>query len=318
MNIAISIAVTGGTGGVARNIYTLSKAMASHTVDIYTMRYIPRGFVPQGENIIIRWFENGPNGPRIIIENRNYDLYIYYASRNPIYLGEHLKVGKKSVLPNGNDVRAIEAYFDYVLCQADDGTRYFENLNKKAIIEPCVMPPVDHFESIEGLPEKYFLTVFNPYDLDREYEDGLKPYKGHDLLYETADHLALPLIWCHSDEALLSEHNLRKHPNIIHYHNLKQEKMYYLYQQATAYVSFSREEGYGWSIADAMLFDKPIISRRVGVLSSFDPEQKGLHIYQSKQELIGLITQDSFAPCEYDKSIFSPKRFEEKILALVN
>ncbi len=317
MKIAVSIAVTGGTGGVARNLYTLSTVMASHTVDIYTMRFIPRGLVPQGKNVSIRWFEQGPQGPCITLYNRLYDLYIYYASRQPIYLGSHLNARKKAVLPNGNDVRAIETHFDYVLCQADDGIRYFEDLTKKAIIEPCVTLPVDHFESIEGLPDKYFLTVFNPYDLDREYSDGFKPYKGQDLLYETADHFALPLIWCHGDEAVHTEHNLEDHPNIIHFHNLAQEKMYYLYQQAAAYVSFSREEGYGWAIADAMLFDKPVISRRVGVLSSFDPDQHGLHLYHSKEELIKLISRDAFGAGAYDKSIFSPKRFENKLMNLI-
>ena len=227
-----------------------------------------------------------------------------------------MNVKKKLVLPNGNDVRAIESYFDHVLCQADDGVRYFEDMNKKAVIEPCVVLPVDHLEPVGGIPSKFFLTVFNPYDLDRQYPDGLKPYKGHDLLYELADDFALPLIWCHGDDSLNIGHNLREHPNIIHFQNLKQEKMYYLYQMASTYISFSREESFSWSIADAMLFDKPIISRRVGVLSSFARNQKGLYLYETKQELRELLSNTSFDCDAYDKSHFSQKRFEKKLISL--
>jgi glycosyltransferase involved in cell wall biosynthesis len=318
MKIAISIAVVGGTGGVARNIFSLVKAMEKHEMDIYTMRYIPRGLVPQGKNVTIRWFENGPDGPRINIENKDYDLYIYYASRSPIYLGNHLGVRKKMILPCGNDVRDVEQHFDFVLCQAEDGTKYFNDVQKKAVIEPCVIIPVDQVTPINGIPSEFFLTVFNPYDLDRQYEDGWKPCKGYDLLYETAEHLVMPLVWCHGDEAVDFGHNIRNHPNIIHFSSLGQDKLYYLYQHATVYVSYSREEGFGWSVADAVLFDKPIISRRTGVLSSVSPNQKGLYLYKNRQELQKLLRRTAFETGKYEKEQFSSERFEEKLISLTD
>jgi glycosyltransferase involved in cell wall biosynthesis len=317
VRIAINIARVGGHGGVARNLFTLTRAMGAHDIDIYAMQVIPRGFVPQGENLTLRWFERTTKGIHIALDrDKEYDLFLYYASRAPIYIGEHLNVRTRAIIPNGNDVRAMERHFDYVVCQAADGVRYFEDQTKKATIIPCVIIPVDGTEPIADLPSEYFLTVFNPYDLDRPYDDGLKPSKGHDLLYRLADSLALPLVWCHTSDAQPIDHNIKDHPNIIHFDTLKQEKMYYLYQHATAYVSFSREESFGWAVADAIMFDKPIISRRVGVLSSMASHSAGLYLYEDPRELRQLLQMRAFKNGAYQKDSLSPQTFERKILSL--
>lgn len=317
MNIAINIAITGGIGGIERNLFTFVKAMNAHSIDIYTMQFIPRGFVPQGENVTIKWFEKKGDELHIAIQDKkDYDIYFYYAACSPIYIGDHLKARKKVVIPNGNDVREIEKHFDYVFCQAEDGTRYFNDMAKRLPITPCVITPVDRVEPVEGLPSHFFLTVFNPYYRNCYYDDGFKPYKGYDLIYELADNLALPLVWCHSDRSLPVQENIKKHPNIIHLPNLRQEKLYYLYEHASAYISFSREESFGWALADAIMFDKPIISRNVGVISSLNPNQKGLYIYSNVKELSELIKCCSFEKGDYDKEIFSPVFFEKKIMAI--
>ncbi|MBW1764135.1 MAG: hypothetical protein JRJ23_05245 [Deltaproteobacteria bacterium] len=317
MNIAISIAITGGIGGIERNIFTVTRALRSHSIDIYTMQYHTSGFDPRGDNVRIRWFEQKRDKLHVEIDDKKeYDLYFYYAACHPVYIGDYLNVKKKIVVPNGNNVREIEHYFDYVFCQAEDGIRYFDDMSKKLLITPCVIIPVDHKKALANLPEEFFLTVFNPYDRICKYDDGMKPYKGYDILYEMADHFPMPLIWCHSDQSISSGHNILDHPNIIHMHDLNQEQLYYLYEHATAYVSFSREESFGWSLADAIMFDKPIISKRVGVISSLDPEEKGLYLYKTKEELKGLLQKDKFEKGEYDKSPFAPERFEKKLLSL--
>ena len=128
----------------------------------------------------------------ITIEDRkDYDIYFYYAACSPVYIGNYLKARKKVVIPNGNNVREIEKHFDYVFCQAEDGTRYFDNIDKKLSITPCVIIPVDEREPVDNLPPRFFLTVFNPYHRNCVYEDGYKPYKGYDILYELADRFAL-------------------------------------------------------------------------------------------------------------------------------
>ena len=317
MNIAISIAITGGIGGIERNLYTFVKAMNAHAIDIYTMQFIPMGFVPSGDNVTIRWFEKKNNDLHIKIEDtKDYDLYFYYAACRPIFIGDYLRVGKKLIISNGNDIRDIEHLFDYVACQADDSVRYFDDMNKKLDITPCVIIPVKKTEPIEGLPDNYFLTVFNPYDRICQYDDGMKPYKGYDLIYELADFFALPLVWCHSDQTFPIKQNIRKHPNIIHMHNINQEKLYYLYEHATAYVSFSREESFGWSLADAIMFDMPIISRRIGIISSLEPKQKGLYLYKNTKDLHDLLKSANFEKGDYEKDFFSPKLFEKKLLSI--
>lgn len=318
MNIAITVARLGGDGGVARNVYTVVRALQNHSIDIYAMQFVVRGFVPEGENLKIRWFEQ-LDETTIGIEidrDKSYDLYIYCASRAPVYIGNQLNAKKRAIIPSGNDIRPIEKWFDYVLCQSEDGTRYFEDSKKGVLVRPCVIVPVDRIEKVNGLPEAFFLTVFNPYDLNRHYEDGFKPCKGHDLLYEMADYFSMPLVWCHCDESVEIAHNLKEHPNIIHMHNLEQEKMYYLYEHCTAYIGFSREEGFGWAVADALMHDKPVISRRVGVISSFPRQEKGLYIYENSGELKELVGLRSFQKGNYDMRGFSAEAFENKITAL--
>jgi glycosyltransferase involved in cell wall biosynthesis len=302
LKIALSAGIVGGIGGMERNVFTVCKAMEAHTIDIFAMQL---------------WFEKKRDQLHITIDRtKSYDLYLYYAAGSPIYIGDKIDVRKKVLMPSGSDVRSLERKFDYVICQGDDGTKYFDDMRKKALISPCVCIPVDHTVPVRNLPPAFFLTVFNPYDLSRNYDDGMRPTKGYDLLYELADHFALPLVWCHSDQSLEVGHNIVKHSNIMHFHNLSQEKMYYLYEKATAYVSFSREEGFGWSIADALMFDKPIISRNVGVISSLEAEQTGVYVYSNANELKGLLKRRSFECKPYDKTRFSPKRFEQSLWCL--
>ena len=93
--------------------------------------------------------------------------------------------------------------------------------------------------------------------------------------------------------------------------------MYYLYQNATAYVSFSREESFGYAVADAIMFDKPIIARRVGVLTLLDADEKGLYLYDNALGLRNLIGLKSFDQPSYDKEKFSTAVFENKLLSLI-
>jgi hypothetical protein len=100
--------------------------------------------------------------------------------------------------------------------------------------------------------------------------------------------------------------------------DLSQERLYYLYEHANAYISFSREESFGWALADAILFNKPIISRNIGVISSLAPNQKGLYIYSDSNELIEIVKHESFEKGDYDREIFSPEIFENKLLSIVD
>ena len=94
-----------------------------------------------------------------------------------------------------------------------------------------------------------------------------------------------------------------------------QGQIRYLYEKATAYVAFSREEGFGWSIADALLFQKPILARRVGVLT-FYGEEPGFYIYNDVDELRRLVRRGQYEMTNYDNTVLSPQNFAAKILSL--
>ena len=314
MKIAFSVAFIGGIGGLERNIYSVAQGLSSHQIDIYTIGVNAQGFLPTGENVRISQAIVRPDkiGFRTA-QSTIYDLYIHFAPGAPVYLGDHIRSRKRAIIPGGNDVRHLEHLFDYVICQAEDGIRYFDNLTKKVCITPPVVIPVNRTRAVENIPNEFFLTVFNPYALIREYGDGLKPCKGHDLVYEMADVFSLPLVWCHSNKSVKVGQTIQEHPKIFHLQNIAQERLYYLYDKATAYVSFSREEGFGWAVADAIMFDKPIISRRIGVLSSLSPHLPGLHIYSDAAELQSLISRRDFPEASYPKERFSPRLFEKNI-----
>ena len=81
MNIAVSVAMTGGVGGTERSLYTLTQAMKGHSIDIYSMKCIPEGFIPSGENVTVRCFYKTTNGLAVDLNaKKQYDLYIYYAT----------------------------------------------------------------------------------------------------------------------------------------------------------------------------------------------------------------------------------------------
>jgi hypothetical protein len=51
-------------------------------------------------------------------------------------------------------------------------------------------------------------------------------------------------------------------------------------------VSFSRFEGFGWAIADALLYGAPIVARRTGVLTLPGLDVRGVAFYDEYDELV--------------------------------
>ena len=89
----------------------------------------------------------------------------------------------------------------------------------------------------------------------------------------------IPIVWCYDASALIEQglsdkldliEQVESHRMVRVAKNLSIEQIYALYRDCRGYVSFSKSESYGWSLADAISFGKPICSRRTGVLSYFD------------------------------------------------
>jgi glycosyltransferase involved in cell wall biosynthesis len=109
---------------------------------------------------------------------------------------------------------------------------------------------------------------------------------------------------------------MRDHPNIIHVDDPSQAQLRFLYERCSAYVCFSRREGYGWSIADGLLAQKPIISRRIGVLSQLS-EVEGLAIYETEDQLSEFLAHGVDVSPQYDLQSFSPTRAVRTLETLV-
>ena len=99
--------------------------------------------------------------------------------------------------------------------------------------------------------------------------------------------------------------------------NLSQEELYYVYEHALAYISFSHSEGLGWSIAEAFYTGLPIISREVGFVTHIK-DQPGVFVYREEAELFERVGRLDFAPPRYDYDYLDRNSFEnvfERIIA---
>jgi len=302
-------------GGVARTIHTTISAINNWAhLDIFAASSLA---VPDTLNTTVHITDPSSKNYEAYCSGKEYDLYIYLASRKPVYLGNILNSTQQLVCPNGNYIYDIEDRFDYVWCQSPDNYKYFDTKSKGILLPPAITLPVTHVCPIEGLPDNFYLTVFNPYKDIRNYPDGEKVSKGYDVIEEIADSLPHPLIWC----STLGEKNissyLKNHPKIILVYGISQEKLYYLYLKCNTYVSFSREESFGWALADAIVYDKPIVSRNIGIRTYFSLQQEGMYLYSSTEELRQLIKQAEFSSVTYDCDIFYPEVFSKTLKNLV-
>jgi len=220
----------------------------------------------------------------------------------------------KILNPCGNEVFDKEKLFDFIISQSPEGTKLFKNKKKNILLSQPVSIVSDKKDLIDGLPKKYFLTVFNPYGKKTD------PVKGQDILYKISEKFPFKIVWCYSLKTKRWKGLENIHRNIIYLESVSQSQLRYIYENAMAYISFSRKEGFGWSIADALLCQKPIISRRVGVLSYYKKPPEGLFFYKNEKELIKIIKKTDFSKIKphYNLEFISVDKFRETINSLFN
>lgn len=307
--IAISTAIIGGIGGAERNIFSAIKAFYDCKIDVYTNNIIDSEFIPKVKNLNI--FVNRIQDWNAKKKER-YDLYLHYNFLDSVYLGDKINCKLKVINPCGNEVFDKEHLFDFIISQSPEGTKLFKDKKKNIPLSQPVSVVSDKKDSIKGLPDKYFLTVFNPYG------KKVSPVKGQDVLYKISKKLPFKIVWCYSLKTKKWKGLEKIHENIIYLESVSQAQLRYLYENALAYVSFSRKEGFGWSIADALLFRKPIISRNVGVLSYYEKPPQGLFIYEDEKKLLEITKKNDFSRIKpkYNTEFISVDRFREKIASL--
>ncbi|MFZ2192650.1 MAG: hypothetical protein WAV31_00195 [Candidatus Moraniibacteriota bacterium] len=308
--IAISTPVIGGIGGAERNIFSVIKACHDCKIDIYTNNVIDSEYIPKVKNltIFINKIQNWKTKKR-----KRYDLYLHYNFLDSTYLGDKINCTLKILNPCGKEVFDKEDLFDFIISQSPDGMKLFKNKKKNILLSQPICIVSDKIERPEGLPEKYFLTVFNPYGGENN------PVKGQDILYEISQKLPFKIVWCYSLKTKKWKGLKKTSKNIIYLESIPQSQLAYLYKNTLAYISFSRKEGFGWSIADALLYQKSIISKKVGVLSYYKKPPEGVFFYKNKEELISLTKKTDFSKIKplYDLDFIKVEKFREEIASLL-
>ena len=274
MRILISTPFLGGAGGLERLVFELCRAFDGDKVDV-VYRSALGG-------------ELGALGPKVTTRSQRSLRYRGSMSSNPavrmlfraiidpirsrvlssydleIQLGIGAKISGSTrvrcrVLNTCGVLADIPGDFDLIWWEAPAAEHPGFNTYPSIVAAPPGVGIIEPAEPVEGIPEQFLLTVFNPHNA----------VKGATDLERQIDLMPLPLVWCHSPATVgdLIPAELRDHPNIIHIIDGRHGQFRWLYENAQAYVSFSRSEGFGWAIADALVHCRAVISRPVGVLS---------------------------------------------------
>lgn len=136
-------------------------------------------------------------------------------------------------------------------------------------------------EPVDGLPPIFALTVFNPYGR----------VKGFDRLLEALPGLPVPLVMACDDTTMPFEDDPQRHagPGFMVCRKLRPGQIKYLYERASAYICFSRFEGFAFSVLDAYLMDLPVFSGEFGIVTVIK-DQPGVHRFADIPELVATFT----------------------------
>jgi glycosyltransferase involved in cell wall biosynthesis len=315
MRIMVSTPMIGGVGGVERAVASWLDALSGHDLYVCPSRRIRGGFeIDSGVRVVHPLKYVGSRNRhervarallRLVPPPRTFDLYLQFRG-GPSLLG-HIECVTSAFSPAGKPAFDYESSFDVVLAQAPDGVNLVHDRTKLALIPPPITLASLQPEAVSGVPSEFYLTVFNPHD---------PAVKGLDLLYRSAGAARFPIVWCRDDTTRDFAGASEPHPNIIPMSGLRPGQLRYLYERCAAYVCFSRTEGFGWAIADALLHQRPVISRRIGVLTWL-PDDGDVDCYVTDEELAGLLAAGPAGSPSYDLSMLDARRSAEALLDLV-
>lgn len=287
LRIVLSSHFLGGVGGTEKLVKSVIESMPDAEFHVMAGEVRFTGFYPETFNYYVN---HRPD------RNRTYDVYLYFCGGGrPKYLGNDYEFHTRVVDTNAARIHDIEHLFDHVLIQSTIWQNFTAQEEKCMLAFPDVHQTIPRTRSpVEGLPDKYLLTVFNPFS---------KTQKGQSVLFEHAPQSSLPIVWCFSDVSGWDFKSLPNTPNVIHLRNLTQEQLYYVYEHAAAYVSFAYYESYGWTLAEAFALQIPIIARETGIMP-YIKAQAGIYIYENDDELSGLLKMNQFPRPNYDETFF--------------
>jgi glycosyltransferase involved in cell wall biosynthesis len=310
MRILISTPHLGGSGGIERHVASTIRCLGEHhEIDVWATHLSPSGYSvrPRRGRVLTpepTWSKVHRRLRGTHHRRAPYDAYLYYQHARDVQ--DFFSVGARMVIPCGDDVRHLERRFDAVLLEAPDNARLVEDQSKAVLLPPPLNVPADHAEPVGGVPDEFFLTVFNPHH----------PRKGLADLRAVAHQSPLPFVWCRAGR-FAAEHPADELDGIVALEDRTQEELRYLYEHCRAYVSFDHNRGFGWSLADALQYGTPTLSRGLGVMSIPGVDHTGCVVYESNDELLAHLQAGDFTRSVRDLGDLSPPRFVQRFEALV-
>jgi len=145
---------------------------------IFANELNPIGFVPDSFN----YYLNLPAS-----RSSKYDVYLYLCGGGkPKYLGDDFSFKVKLVDTNAAQIFDIEDKFDHTLIQCEHYEQFYAQHEKWIRTFPDIQVTIPgRLKPVAGLPEKYLLTVFNPFS---------KIQKGQETLYRLAPLSKWPIV----------------------------------------------------------------------------------------------------------------------------
>jgi hypothetical protein len=295
------------------------RALRAHDVVVFAQEVIPSELLPAPNECEVRLVSKELPWPWTILRHvlpakhrvlgaphGHFDVYLHL--RQGSVLTHLITSTVRGINPAGGDVRSLLRDIPIVLSEAPGGEVFAPPATTgQRLLPPPLIRVSDGVEPVSGLPDEFLLTVFNPYE----------PVKGADILARLAPTSALPIVWCFSDRTVPLDADTTRVPGTIPVHDPSQGALQYLYSRASGYVSFSRREGFGWAVADALLHGLPVLTRKTGCVH-FVTGQSGITLYEDEA---ALEVKLSGRPADwlagekvtYDLSSLSPERFVERL-----
>lgn len=261
----------GGTGGLDRSLSAMVRSIVREgfAVDVFTEMRMPTSHhsvtLDRGVTVTVV----GPTTVPRTLDGYDF-VYVFPYHTASLWRPQLLATRALTIFLGGLPFVSLPA------CAPFDVIHYESPASSQRVWRSIVAPPDVLATPIPELPRPpgdaaegpYVLTVFNPWGRIKGLDDMLTYLQA----------TSTTLVWCCDDTALeaqgLSDEKALidravQHPRVRVAKNLGIEQIWALYRDADAYACFSKSESFGWALADAIRFGKPICSRRTGVLSYF-------------------------------------------------
>lgn len=321
MRILVSAGWLGGAGGAERAVHSVLRALADDHVDVVVRQRLggPLSRIPQSVRVQDplgwrwRWaaVRTGPTAGfarALNVARRRlpaYDVYLQFF--HGAYLAPAARAGVSILVPSGQDVPPeVAARFDAVGLQAPNNAAFVPPGTRTLLLPPPLFdvadmaerPPVD-------LPEKFYLSVFNPYGA----------IKGVDDFERAVRTTPVPIVWCHSRATLefAIPEALTIHPKVVHVEDPTPAQLRWLYENCLAYLSFSKREGFGWSSADALRYSAAVVTRETGIFSFSEARQPGVHLVLDDWSMDWARLPDEPGAPKRDMEWIKAERFRERL-----